>query len=99
MGEKGVAMIMGALMFYKKYGALKGAKQVTEQDSYFSYPTSQEMNRWNNQGIVFSNDIVKTYTDLFTTKNSSQENKLQEIIVQASENKSIVTKSKYLKAA
>lgn len=77
MSEKGVAMIMGALLFYKKYGQIKAKPQTADQTSYFTYPTSEEMQQWNNQGISFANDIVETYTKLYTVVGTSQETALR----------------------
>lgn len=76
MTDKGTAMMMGALLFYKSHGTIPAKAQKTEQDSYFTYPTGVEMQKWNNQGIRFADDIVKTYCSLFTVQGSVEEGQL-----------------------
>lgn len=67
MVEKACPMIMGALMFYKNYKRSPvPVPQRVEQESYFSFPTQADMDRWAQQGIVFSHDIVQTYLDYYT---------------------------------
>lgn len=83
MTEKGAAMIMGALMFYQKYGELKGLKQMTDHDSYFTYPTAQEMDKWDRDGIIFSNDIIETYVRYFTAPGTVQETLLRNSLLEA----------------
>jgi methionyl-tRNA formyltransferase len=81
MTDRGVAMIMGALLFYQKRGELKGIPQVMDKDSYFTYPVRAEMQRWNNRGIIFADDIVKVYTDLFTVAGTVQETALRDKLI------------------
>lgn len=76
MSDKGVAMVMGALMFYQKRGVIMSKPQVIDRDSYYTYPTSVEMKKWNAQGIIFAKDIVKTYTNFYTEIDSPQEAEL-----------------------
>jgi len=77
MTEKGSAMVMGALLFYKSRKTIPAKKQDVDIDSYFTYPTSNEMKQWNNQGIRFADDIVETYCDLFAVRGSKEENILR----------------------
>ncbi len=77
MSEKGAAMIMGALMFFQKRGTIPCQKQTTHFDSYYTFPTAQEMQRWQAKGVVFSQDIVETYANLFTAKGSAAEKNLR----------------------
>lgn len=83
MTEKGAAMIMGALMCYQKYGELKGLKQITDRESYFTYPMAQEMDKWNRDGIIFSNDIIETYVRYFTAPETVQETLLRNSLLEA----------------
>ena len=85
MADKGVAMIMGALMFYSKHKRSPvPVSQKTDHESYFTFPTEIEMRRWNSQGIRFSDDIVQTYLNLYTIPNtperSALKNKLEKAI-------------------
>ena len=77
MCEKGAAMIMGALMFFQKRGTIPSQKQTTYFDSYYTFPTAQEMQQWQAKGVIFSHDIIETYTSLFTSKGSTGEKQLR----------------------
>lgn len=77
MSDKGVAMIMGALLFYNFRHQVPSKKQTSDFKSYFTYPTSEEMQRWNSKGIIFSSDIINTYTNLYSVAGTSQEKMLK----------------------
>lgn len=77
MTEKGTAMMIGAMLFYKARGTIPAQTQTTDKESYFTYPTSAEMQRWSNQGVHFVDDIVETYCNLFTAKGSVEERQLR----------------------
>ena len=85
MVDKGVSMMMGALMFYSKHKRSPvPVSQKTDHESYFTFPTEIEMQRWTSQGIRFSDDIVQMYLNLYTMPNtperSALKNKLEKAI-------------------
>lgn len=86
MSEKGTAMMMGALLFFKNRGNIRAKSQETDKESYFTYPSNAEMQKWNNQGIKFSENIVDTYCNLFATRGSVEEQNLREALDAATRN-------------
>jgi methionyl-tRNA formyltransferase len=92
MADKGAAMIMGALMFYKARGTIPAKPQTTDKESYFTFPTSAEMQRWNEKGIIFCDDIVGKYTSLFTARGSIEENVLRGKLEEAVRSHTLIEK-------
>lgn len=82
MVNRGVAMTMGALLCYQKRRTINSIHQVMEKESYFTYPTQNEMKKWNRDGIAFSNNIIETYLHLYTEKGSYQEECLHKALIE-----------------
>lgn len=80
MTDKGASMMVGALMHFQKRGSIPSVKQTEMLDSYYTFPTAQEMLEYDTKGILFSDDIASTYTSLFTVKGSLKERILEERI-------------------
>lgn len=80
MTDKGASMLVGALMHFQKRGYIPSTRQTEMLDSYYTFPTAQEMLKYDAKGIRFSDDITSTYTSLFTVKGSLKERLLGERI-------------------
>jgi|GEM_PF-1832785 len=68
MGEKGVGLILKELSNFKESGALPKARPQTEKEkeSYYTFPTAQEMTKYDEMGIRFV-DIQKV-PDMYASK-------------------------------
>jgi len=93
MSDKGAAMIIGGLMFYQKSGMIFAQKQKSDFESYFTYPTAKEIQKWQNKKIYYVDDIIQTYTKMFTLKDSSEEKLLKDNLILAINRKTIIQKS------
>lgn len=80
MTDKGASMLVGALMHFQKHGSIPSTKQTEMLDSYYTFPTAQEMFEHDAKGIRFSDDIASTYMSLFAVKGSLKERILEERI-------------------
>jgi methionyl-tRNA formyltransferase len=80
MTDKGASMLVGALMHFQKRGSIPSVKQTEMLDSYYTFPTAQEMLEYDTKGIRFSYDIASTYMSLFTVKGSLKERIIEERI-------------------
>jgi len=80
MTDKGASMVMGALMHFKEKEFIPSKNQITMLDSYYTFPTAQEMASFDEKQIRFAGDIADTYAGLFTISGSLEETQLRQKI-------------------
>lgn len=85
MCSKGANLILTELKRYLENGVPSGQPQTKEIKSYYTFPTGQDMKKWEAKGVVFSHipSIPDIYISRFSAPNSVHAQKLRENIIQA----------------
>ncbi len=75
--ENSAQAIVKHLKNFKKNGYVFTDEQTRFIDSYFTYPTAEQMEYFNTIGIRFCDNIAQSYANLFTTAGSQQEKNIK----------------------